>query len=76
MPKIKIEILGKDRDVAAMVKALAVSTSGYQAVSGAKNDFLDDYGYLEFNFSSYNRMKEFIGKAEYYLESFIIVIKE
>ena len=50
MERVKISIRDKDRMVGAMVMALAVEVVGFQSVSGATKEFLEEQGYYVFAF--------------------------
>ena len=50
MHAVKVSIEKKDRKVGAMVKALAVEVSGFEAVKGTTKEFLSLHGYYEFRF--------------------------
>jgi hypothetical protein len=65
MHTVKIVITNKDRKVGAMVKALAVEVSGFQAVTGTTKEFLSSNGYYQFNFPDSIKasdFKEFVKK--------------
>ena len=65
MQSVKIAINKKDRKVGAMVKALAVEVSGFEAVKGTTKEFLSAHGYYEFYFpyaGKADEFKEAVGK--------------
>jgi hypothetical protein len=51
MAEVKVYIVGKDRKVGAMVKALAREIAGFQPVRGATKEFLAEHGYYLFDFA-------------------------
>ena len=59
MQDVKIIITDKDRKVGAMVKALAVEISGFEAVSGTTKDFLSEHGHYVFHFPSADKAEDF-----------------
>ena len=67
MALVKIKIVANDRKVGAMVKALAVEVSGFNAVRGTKKDFLRENGFYEFNFPNNNKAEEFKQAVATYL---------
>lgn len=50
MIDVKITIRNKDRKIGAMVKALAVEVSGFEAVKGTTKEFLNEHGFYIFHF--------------------------
>jgi hypothetical protein len=50
MHDVKVIITDKDRNVGAMVKALAVEVSGFKAVSGTTKEYLNRNGHYVFHF--------------------------
>ncbi len=50
MRAVRVHIIGKDRRVGAMVKALAVEIAGFNAVKGTTKDFLAANGFYDFHF--------------------------
>ena len=50
MSAVKIVIADKDKNIAAMIKALALEVGSYAVVRGATKDFLQEHGCLYFNF--------------------------
>ncbi|HXR49204.1 MAG TPA: hypothetical protein VN784_17360 [Candidatus Limnocylindrales bacterium] len=50
MPDIKVYVPGKDKFIAAMVKALAFQFAGQSCVEGATGSFLDGHGYIVIHF--------------------------
>ena len=69
MQSAKISIEKKDRKVGAMVKALAVEVSGFEAVKGTTKEFLITHGYYEFHFPSLAKVNEFKEAVEKYVPS-------
>lgn len=67
MSIVKIAIANKDRKVGAMVKALAVETSGFQSVKGATKDFLATHGFYQFRFPSNVKADEFRDSVRRYI---------
>ncbi len=69
MVEVKVVIADKDRKVGAMVKALAVEVSGFEAVSGTTKDFLEATGYYVFHFPSEAKADEFRNTVRHYIPS-------
>ncbi|HXC01630.1 MAG TPA: hypothetical protein VNU49_03190 [Opitutaceae bacterium] len=69
MHTVKVFIGNKDRKVGAMIKALAVEVSGFEAVKGTTKEFLSAHGYYEFHFPSKGKAKEFQEAIEKYVPS-------
>ena len=59
MPTVRVTIEHKDRNVGAMVKALAVEVAGFESVTGATKEFLTAHGYYEFHFKTEAKAEEF-----------------
>lgn len=59
MNEVKVIIPHKDRKIGAMVKALAVEVSGFQAVTGTTKEFLKKHGFYIFYFPSDIKVEEF-----------------
>ncbi|HME44253.1 MAG TPA: hypothetical protein VKF36_14270 [Syntrophorhabdales bacterium] len=76
MAKVKIYIVGKDRKVGAMVKALAREIAGFQPVRGATKEFLAAHGYYLFDFPSASRAAEFKEAVRKYLPVSLATIQE
>ena len=76
MAEAKIYIVGKDRNVGAMVKALAREIAGFQPVRGATKEFLAIHGYYLFDFRSTRRATEFKEAVRKYLPASLAVIQE
>ena len=74
MVAVEVNIGGKDRNVGAMVKALAVEVSGFQSVTGTTKEFLATHGYYRFEFPSEAKAAEFrAAVTRYLLESYATV---
>jgi len=67
MEAVSVVIEGKDRKVGAMVKALAVEVSGFEAVSGTTKEFLESHGYYDFHFPTRDKADEFRVSLRRYL---------
>lgn len=67
MASVRITIEGKDRNVGAMVKALAVEISGFESVRGTTKEFLAAHGFYEFHFPNESRAGEFRDAVRRYL---------
>jgi len=76
MAKVKVYIVGKDRKVGAMVKALAREIAGFQPVRGATKEFLSVHGYYLFDFASASRGAEFRDAVRKYLPTSLATIQE
>ncbi len=76
MAEVKVYIVGKDRNVGAMVKALARELSGFAAIRGARKEFLSEHGYYLFNFPSERRAAEFKEAVRKYLPVSLATIQE
>jgi hypothetical protein len=76
MAKVKVYIVGKDRKVGAMVKALVREISGFQPVRGATKEFLSEHGYYLFDFPSTSRAAEFKEAVRKYLPVSLATIQE
>jgi len=76
MAEAKIYIVGKDRKVGAMVKALAREISGFQPVRGATKEFLSEHGYYLFDFPTARRATEFKEAVRKYLPVSLATIQE
>lgn len=59
MIDVKIIIQSKDRKIGAMVKALAVEVSGFEAVKGTTKEFLKEQGFYIFHFPSESKAEKF-----------------
>ena len=75
MLTVAVTIMGKDRKVGAMVKALAVEVSGYKTVSGATKEFLSEHGYYEFGFPAEAKAEEFRAAVREYLRETCAKVK-
>ncbi len=73
---VRILIEGCDRNVGAMVKALAVEVAGFQSVAGATKVFLQTHGYYEFAFPSGSHAEEFCLAVRRYLPDLARVATE
>lgn len=69
MHDVKVTIIDKDRKVGAMVKALAVEISGFEAVSGTTKAFLQDHGFYVFHFPHANKAEDFKQAVGRYIPS-------
>lgn len=69
MNDVKVVILDKDRKIGAMVKALAVEVSGFQAVKGTTKEFLRQHGFYLFHFPSTIKAEEFKESVSRYIDS-------
>jgi hypothetical protein len=67
MTIVRVKIAENDRNISAMVKALAWGTAGRKAVKGATKEFLNTNGYLEFPFKHSFRATEFCQTVAKYL---------
>ncbi len=67
MVEVKVKITNRDRKIGAMAKALAVEVAGFQAVSGATKEFLEDNGFYIFNFPDIYRAEAFINDLKEYI---------
>ena len=76
MAQVQVNIIGKDRKVGAMVKALAVEVSGFQAVTGTTKEFLERNGYYLFDFPNKTRAEEFKEAVGRYLPESLATIQE
>ena len=76
MAEAKIYVVGKDRKVGAMVKALAREIAGFQPVRGATKEFLSAHGYYLFDFPSALRAAEFKEAVKKYLPVSLATIQE
>jgi hypothetical protein len=76
MPEVKVHIVGKDRKVGAMVKALAVEVSGFQAVKGTTKDFLIEHGYYLFDFPTAHKADDFKEAVRTYLAKSLATVQE
>ena len=74
--EVKIYIVGKDRKVGVMVKALAREIAGFQPVRGATKEFLSEHGYYVFDFLSARRATEFKKAVRKYLPVSLATIQE
>jgi NDP-sugar pyrophosphorylase family protein len=76
MAEAKVHIVGKDKKVGAMVKALAREIAGFQPVRGATKEFLAAYGYYLFDFPNTRRAAEFREAVRKYLPVSLAMIQE
>jgi len=76
MPKVKVHIVGKDRKVGAMVKALAREVAGFQPVRGATKEFLTEHGHYLFDFPNSSKAEEFKEAVRKYLPVSLATIEE
>ena len=76
MTEVKVYIVGKDRNVGAMVKALAREIAGFTSIRGARKEFLSEHGYYLFNFPSEPRAAEFKEALRKYLPVSLAAIEE
>ena len=56
---VKVAITEKDRNVGAMIKALAMGVTGFKAVSGTTGEFLQQNGHYIFHFPHADKAEEF-----------------
>ncbi len=75
MVLVRVKIAGNDRKVGAMVKALAVEVSGFQAVKGTTKEFLRNNGFYEFDFPSNYKADEFKDAVAKYLPESLATIQ-
>jgi len=68
--KVKVQIAAKDRKVGAMVKALAVEVSGFQAVAGTTKEHLAQTGAFIFRFPSKERADAFKAAVTRYVPTY------
>jgi hypothetical protein len=71
MTDVKVVIHANDRNVGAMVKALAFEVDGPKSVEGASKDFLKMHGHLVFHFRSAEKAQEFRDAISLYLPGFL-----
>ena len=71
MPAVCVYVRERDLKVGAMLKALAVETSGFHSVAGANNEFLEQNGYFEFTFPNQESANSFKEDVEIYLKKYI-----
>jgi hypothetical protein len=71
MSDVRVSIHGKDRNIGAMVKALAFEISNRQAVIGASKEFLAQNGYLVFHFSTNQKAVDFKDSVATYLPALL-----
>ena len=76
MANVKVYIVGKDRKVGAMVKALAREIAGFQPVRGATKEFLTTHGYYLFDFPSASGATELKEAVRKYLPASLATIEE
>jgi hypothetical protein len=76
MIDVKINIQNKDRKIGAMVKALAVEVSGFEAVKGTTKEFLNEHGFYIFHFPSHMKAGEFKESVLEYIDSKFATIDE
>jgi hypothetical protein len=76
MAEVKVYIVGKDRKVGAMVKALAREISGFTPIRGATKDFLSEHGFYLFDFPSASGAAEFKEAFRKYLPVALATIQE
>ncbi len=76
MINVKVYIVGKDRKVGAMVKALAREIAGFAPVRGATKEFLANRGYYLFEFASASRAAEFTEAVRKYLPASLVTIED
>lgn len=67
MYTVVVDVVGKDKFVGAMVKAIAVQVAGYPVVSGASGDYLETTGYFEFPFPNPESVERFRSALRRYL---------
>ena len=67
MVDVKVLIVGKDRKVGAMVKALATEVAGFVAVTGATMMSLRENGFYLFHFPSLSHAEDFSKSVSKYL---------
>lgn len=68
MIDVRIIIQSKDRKIGAMVKALAVEVSGFEAVKGTTKEFLNEHGFYIFHFPSQDKAEEFKNSVLKYID--------
>ncbi|HUA37635.1 MAG TPA: hypothetical protein VMA35_04455 [Candidatus Sulfopaludibacter sp.] len=59
MSDLKVYVLGKDKFIAAIVKALASQVAGQSCGKGATGSFLDGHGYLVIHFRLGSHVRKF-----------------
>lgn len=64
---VQVSIANKDRMVGAMVKALAVETSGFASVRDTTKEFLATHGFYEFSFPNAAKADEFRAAVRRYI---------
>jgi hypothetical protein len=74
MNEVKVVIQNQDRKIGAMVKALAVEVSGFQAVKGTTKDYLARHGFYVFHFPSDVKAEEFKESVLTYIDSKFVTI--
>ena len=75
MHHVQVNITGKDRNVGAMVKALAVEVTGFTAVKGTTKEFLKENGHYVFHFPNGEKAEEFKNLVRKYIpENFAQVV--
>jgi len=67
MADVKVTIPDRDKMVGAMAKSLAVEIGGFNAVKGARDPFLSEYGFYVFHFKDEGEANEFRGSVGRYL---------
>jgi len=76
MIEVKVFIQNQDREIGAMVKALAVEVAGFRAVKGTTKDHLARYGFYVFRFPSNVKAEEFKESMLMYIDSKFVAINE
>ncbi len=71
MEIVRVVIDGRDHKVGAMVKALAVEVSGFEAVTGTTKEFLKARGFYEFRFGTPAKAQDFRTSVARYLPSIL-----
>jgi hypothetical protein len=70
---VKARIHEKNVKVGATTNALAVEVGGFQAVSGAKREFLLSNGFYAFDSASQSRAEDFSKNVLRYLSQYVSI---
>ncbi len=76
MTSIKVKVHNNDKKIGAMVRGLAFAIENISAVKGAKQNSLDDKGYLTFTFSNDEKAKEFTESLSNYLPNLLAWVEK
>ncbi len=68
---VTVAIREKNRNIGAMVKALAFEIDGPKSVKGSTKEVLETQGNYTFHFASNDKAKEFIASLGRYLPSYL-----